>query len=1632
MARRRAALAMFRCAVVIGFAIWFLPVAQAQISNVTDTEATPIPGAGHHYLGGLNETVNPANGSLSIRIDAQVPEGRKLTLPFSIAYDSNGALPIQVAATVKPYVFAVGWTYSAPMLTTQRSVLRGSNGNCALYSSYIFYDAQGTRHALNIVSIDSQTTNECSLMGYTDSLSGGDPVVSARAVTSDGPVTVQDADGTTYFFPAGLQGPPGASSLVSSVEDRNGNLVQYVNNGQGVFTVTDTAGRSVVSSNGFGATGDTVAVSGLATPYSLTWGTTATWNYNTGETLVYQPSNSSCNGLPIVLSPSGSLTALSVLTLPNGQSYKFYYDSTYGVVNEIVYPTGAWVKYTWSLNALSEVAAGPAVLRQGAGNCYYHYGNPAITKRQVSYDGTTIAEEQDFAYSTTWSGNTGTFQATQWSTKNTTVTTYDKVRNINAQTAYTYTPIGIPVPPDTPGYVMGTQVPVESTIIYHNWDTNVLRTINKTWLNQFLLKSEQTVLPPTNLASQINYSYGSLGVVTEKDEYDWGQSTPTRKTVTQYQSFPLNALNSALYDRPCQILVEDGSGNRFAETDYFYDNGGTTITCGTAGTPSVTGVSNLTEHDETNFGPSTTKPRGNATTIVKQCFQGSTSCPQGNSTSTFAFDETGQVVSMTDPCGQPGVTCTDIGGTNHTTTYNYSDSYSSGTPPGDTNAFLTKITYPTPIDGAAQIRKFAYSYADGQLTSSTDENNQPTYYKYNTPPSTCSYSDGLDRLSEIDYPDQGKTTNCYNDAGPSPTVTTIKLITATPQVSFSATTVMDGLGHTTQTQLTSDPEGTTYTAATYDGLGSTYQSWSPTRCSPPTTNCGTESTWGITTHAHDALGRATTLTDADGSTVSTAYSNNCTTVTDEAGKARESCLDGLGRLTSAFEDPGSAPHLNYETDYTFNELDDLLTVNQKGGSTNSSQWRPRTFTYDSLSQLITANNPESGSITYVHDADGNITYKTSPAPNQTGTATVTLSFCYDALKRLTAKGYTQQTCNNGTLPSPAATYLYDQTSYNGLTITNGISHRTGMTDAAGAEAWSYDVIGRVLTDRRTTNSVTVNTSESYNLDGSIATLVYPSGRTITYTSSAAARTLAAQDVANGINYVTNATYAPQGAVSGLQNGTSIFGRLTYNSRLQPLQLFYTTGTIPPLTQLQQSTCPSTVGTIMHRAYNFGYGTNDNGNVVSIGNCRDTNRTQNFIYDSLNRIQQAYTSGPNWGETFSPNQTAPGVAPTVPGIDAWGNLTNRSPVTGKTLYEGLSCSASTINQLLGCSVNYDAAGNTTSKGSASYGYDNENRVTTTSGWTYVYDGDGKRVQKGSGTSGTLYWTGADSNPLSESSLNGTMQEEYIFFDGERIARRDISTNAVHYYFSDHLLSADVVTSNTGGIQEESDYYPYGGEIVVTSGDPNRYKFTGKERDAESGLDMFGARYYGSSLGRFMTPDWSSSPEPVPYADLDNPQTLNLYSYVKNNPTTLTDADGHCDVDGEHHNWVWCAAHAIGITETKKEQQAELHQAAENMRRWWADNGVRVFQHGKQVNPNNMSDQQVLGASSWYWQAYFSSDDGEVNTYTGAVAGAIVNTASQIASGHGWAKHQGEFPGWDQGKYEDTVRETMQQPDEVRTL
>lgn len=173
----------------------------------------------------------------------------------------------------------------------------------------------------------------------------------------------------------------------------------------------------------------------------------------------------------------------------------------------------------------------------------------------------------------------------------------------------------------------------------------------------------------------------------------------------------------------------------------------------------------------------------------------------------------------------------------------------------------------------------------------------------------------------------------------------------------------------------------------------------------------------------------------------------------------------------------------------------------------------------------------------------------------------------------------------------------------------------------------------------------------------------------------------------------------------------------------------------------------------------------------------------------------------------------------------------------------------------------------------------------------YDGMGERVKKSSGSTGTLYWRGMGNDTLAESNLSGTMQELYVFFDGRRVARRDVSGGAVHYYFSDHLGSHGVVNATGGTCEQDIDCYPFGGVEQDYCGTVSQnYKFNGKERDSESELHNFGARYNASSLGRFMTPDCERATT-VPYVVFGDPQSLNLYAYVRNHPVSRADADGH---------------------------------------------------------------------------------------------------------------------------------------------
>ena len=124
-------------------------------------------------------------------------------------------------------------------------------------------------------------------------------------------------------------------------------------------------------------------------------------------------------------------------------------------------------------------------------------------------------------------------------------------------------------------------------------------------------------------------------------------------------------------------------------------------------------------------------------------------------------------------------------------------------------------------------------------------------------------------------------------------------------------------------------------------------------------------------------------------------------------------------------------------------------------------------------------------------------------------------------------------------------------------------------------------------------------------------------------------------------------------------------------------------------------------------------------------------------------------------------------------------------------------------------------------------------------------------------------------LDEVTLGYSIANEYVYFNGNRIARKDGSGN-VTYYFSDQIGSSRVITDSSGNVCYDADFYPFGGERDYTTSCAQNYKFTGQERDSESNLDNFKARFFTSQYGRFMSPD--------PLAgDIGDPQSLNRYAY-----------------------------------------------------------------------------------------------------------------------------------------------------------
>jgi YD repeat-containing protein len=310
------------------------------------------------------------------------------------------------------------------------------------------------------------------------------------------------------------------------------------------------------------------------------------------------------------------------------------------------------------------------------------------------------------------------------------------------------------------------------------------------------------------------------------------------------------------------------------------------------------------------------------------------------------------------------------------------------------------------------------------------------------------FNDSLDRPTQIrravGTSVTSRSTFSYDDLN--------RVITTTTDVNSNNDDLLvrkllyDGLGRTSEARLYEG--GTNYVVAEtqYDALSRPYKTSNPYRRWQSET-----AAWTTTTF--DSLGRVVSVTTPDSAVANTSYLGNSLTVTDQAGKARKSVTDALGRLVTIYEHPSG---LNYQTSYTYDVMDNLTVVTQ-GVQT-------RTFVYDSLKRLTSASNPENGTVGYTYDNAGNMLTRVDAR-------SVTTTMVYDALNRLTSRTY------NDNPQTPTVNYSYDAESLPGGAPSFDRGYSTGrlvaVTYSGGSEGTyrGYDQLGRVIRQYQRTDSV---------------------------------------------------------------------------------------------------------------------------------------------------------------------------------------------------------------------------------------------------------------------------------------------------------------------------------------------------------------------------------------------------------------------------------------------------------------------------------------------------------------------------------------------------------------------------------
>jgi RHS repeat-associated protein len=841
----------------------------------------------------------------------------------------------------------------------------------------------------------------------------------------------------------------------------------------------------------------------------------------------------------------------------------------------------------------------------------------------------------------------------------------------------------------------------------------------------------------------------------------------------------------------------------------------------------------------------------------------------------------------------------------------------------DANSHWRQITYDPlfhafpvseQIGGTPLTMTAGYDTARGLLTSFSDFNGHITRFEYDT------YSRIINIIKPGDTPDFPTQSFAYHLSDPVSSVLVQSRETSGTHQTYDTISYYDGLGRKLMTK-SEGPENNWVVseAVRFNAKGEVQKNWLPYFSTGLDYEIPNPA-FSHTTFAYDAKGRSIKETNPDATLKSTAYLPLQTTVYDEedngtgphADTPHSFFYDGLERLVKVREKNNDQI---YTTTYAYDGQNNLTKIIDNEGNIKTMQ-------YDGLGRKTYMNDPDKHEMHYAYDPAGNLV-RTTDAKAQT------VTYTHDPANRVLTENF------NGT----KVRYHYDDDlSPTFPDLSNTLGKLAWVEDEAGTEYYSYDARGNLVTKIREAAGYTFVNKTAYDAMDRVVAMTYPDGFTLTYQYNAMNQLDSIPGFVSGIDYIAT------GQKSGFTYANGIQSDYTYDARqrMQQLQTRCYGKVLQDFTYRYDA-----VSNILAIADGRPEKTTDNqtrsyayDNLYRLTSAIAPAWTETYQYSSIGNMTFKSDLGIM---TYGENGAGPHAVTAAPeaGItytyDANGNISSKTPgYTYRFDHKDRMTGATRLADNADISYTYDFQGNRVSK-NITIGADTATTVYADKFTELRQNSLVKQVFAADRLVArifTPFHAGVmetrltpltiddfDNNPadgvitLAEIRTQGkdsnTMEVPDVA-DALRIYQNNLETSpniitfetmskafhelggmgpgeeTVRFYLPDHLGSASIVTDAHGNMVEESVFYPYGANRARTGSFESEYRFTGKELDDETGLHYFGARYYDSQVGRFVSVD----PLYVE-GNFNNKHALeflNLYAYAEDSPITYQDFDG----------------------------------------------------------------------------------------------------------------------------------------------